>query len=143
MVFTDISHNTHNIVNSLVNDTTTIKGTQELISFLGQINGGITVGGEGMNETLLCQHFAQGHSVFNGEAQTMIPVENYLPINHMLFGELCHIIGYHPQNDINRQILQDDCDKKRGFVPTLFCSQAEQLCDKNSVARKIIERATN
>lgn len=143
VVFADITHNTHNTVNSLLNDTTTIKGTQELIAFLEKINGGLDIGGEGMNETLLCQHFAQGHSVFNDDTHEMIPTENYLPINHMLFGELCHLMGYHAYGDAEHQAMQDERDAKRGFVPTLLGGQPLQVDDKNSVARKILERATD
>lgn len=142
-VFLDTSHNTLNLRNELVNDTTTIDGAQELLSMVQRINGGITIGGEGMNETLICQHFAQGHSMYNGSEQDMIPVENYLPINATLYDGLCHLIGYHSQNTKERQFMQDDRDAKRGFLPTLLVNYIYDHEDGNSVARRIIARAVD
>ena len=141
VVFLDTSHNTLNLRNELVNDTTTIDGARELLSMVQRINGGVTIGGEGMNETLMCQHFAQGHSMYNGPDLDMIPVENYLPINATLYGGLCHIIGYHGQKTKERQIMQDERDAKRGFLPTLLGNSIYDVNDDDSVARRIIARA--
>ncbi|MBO4392317.1 MAG: hypothetical protein J5816_03340 [Clostridia bacterium] len=141
MVFLDTSHNTLNLKNELVNDTTTIDGVRDLFSIVEKINGGISAGGEGMNETLLFQHFAQGHSIMNGPEHTMLPPDKYVPVNHILFGDLCHIIGYHAQKDRERRILQDKCDDRRGFIPTLLKDDIYTLDEKDSVAKQIIVRA--
>lgn len=141
VVFLDVSHNTHNLANALVNNTTTIEAAWDLLSMVQKINGGVTIGGEGMNETLLCQHFAQGHSMYNGPEEEMIPVQNYLPINKMLFGDLCHLIGYHPQKTFERRVMQDACDEKRGFLPTLMRGFIYDLEEKDSISRLVIEKA--
>jgi hypothetical protein len=142
VAFLDITHNLFNLTNALVNDTTLMEGAWDLISMVQKINGGITVGGEGMNETLLCQHFAQGHSAF-GPDERMIPVDNYIPVNHMLYGDLCHLLGYHPTQDKERRYAQDACDEKRGFVPTLLRDYIYDLEEKDSISKKILERATD
>lgn len=141
VVFLDTSHNTLNLRNELVNDTTTIDGAWDLLSMVQRINGGVTIGGEGMNETLMCQHFAQGHSMYNGPELEMIPVENYLPINATLYGGLCHLIGYHTQKTRERRMMQDACDAKRGFLPTLLGDYIYDLDEEDSISRQIIARA--
>ena len=143
MVFLDTSHNTLNLRNELVNDTTTIDGVRDLFSMVEKINGGLTAGGEGMNETLLFQHFAQGHSIYNGPEHEMFPVENYIPLNHMLYGDLCHIIGYNAQNTRERRLMQDACDEKRGFLPTLLARDIYGLDQGDSPAERIIRRAVD
>ena len=141
VVFLDTSHNTLNLRNELVNDTSTIDGVWDLFGMVEKINGGVSTGGEGMNETLLFQHFAQGHSIFNGPEQEMVPAQNYVPVNHMLFGDLCHLIGYHGQRTYERRLMQDRCDENRGFLPTLLTNYIYDLDEKESVSRRIIERA--
>ena len=141
VVFLDTSHNTLNLRNELVNDTTTIDGVRELFAVVEKINNGIATGGEGMNETLLFQHFAQGHSIFNGPGREMVPARNYIPLNHILFGDLCHLIGYNGQSTFERKLAQDECDARRGFVPTLLSSQIYDIEETESVSRRIIERA--
>lgn len=141
VVFLDTSHNTLNLRNELVNDTTTIKGVWDLFAMVERINSGIVTGGEGMNETLLFQHFAQGHSIFNGPEQEMVPAENYIPVNHTLYGDLCHLIGYHGQRSFERRVKQDECDARRGFLPTLMGTYLDDLEEKDSVSRQIIDRA--
>ena len=113
----------------------------DLFAMIEKINGGVSTGGEGMNETLLFQHFAQGHSIFNGPEQEMMPVRNYVPVNHMLFGDLCHLIGYHGQGTYERRMMQHDCDANRGFLPTLLGQYIYDLEEKDSVSRRIIDRA--
>ena len=71
----------------------------------------------------------------------MVPPENYIPVNHMLFGDLCHLIGYHGQRIYERKILQDRCDENRGFLPTLLIDYIYDLEEKESVARRVIDRA--
>lgn len=142
MAFLDTSHNTLNLRNGLVNDTNTIDGVRDLFAMVHKINGGLDLGGEGMNETLLFQHFAQGHSVYNGPEQEMIPVDNYVPVNHLLFGDLCHLVGYHMQKTYERCMMQDACDAKRGFLPTLLCDMIYDLDQEQSVSRHILQRAT-
>ena len=141
VVFLDTSHNTLNLRNELVNDTSTIEGVWDLFAMVEKINGGVVTGGEGMNETLLFQHFAQGHSIFNGPEQEMVPARNYVPVNHILFGDLCHLIGYHGQRTYERKLMQDECDSNRGFIPTLLINYIDDLDEKNSVSRRIIDRA--
>lgn len=141
VVFLDTSHNTLNLRNELVNDTSTIDGVWDLFGMVEKINGGVSTGGEGMNETLLFQHFAQGHSIFNGPEQEMVPAQNYVPVNHILFGDLCHLIGYHGQRTHERRLMQERCDENRGFLPTLLTNYIYDLDEKESVSRRIIERA--
>ena len=143
VVFLDTSHNELNLRNELVNDTTTIEGAWDLLSMVQKINGGVAIGGEGMNETLLCQHFAQGHSMYHGPENQMIPVENYAPVNKLLFGNLCHLIGYHSQKTFERSMQQDACDAKRGFLPTLLGNYIYDLEEEQSVSRYIIQRAVD
>lgn len=143
VVFLDTSHNELNLRNELVNDTTTIEGAWDLLSMVQKINGGVAIGGEGMNETLLCQHFAQGHSMYHGPENQMIPVENYAPVNKLLFGDLCHLIGYHSQKTFERSMQQDACDAKRGFLPTLLGNYIYDLEEDQSVSRYIIQRAVD
>ena len=140
MVFMDTSHNTHNLEQELLNDATTIQGIWDLLESIRSLNN-VAIGGEGMNETLLCQHFAQGHSMYNGPEQQMIPVENYQPVNKILFGDLCHLIGYHSQKTPERRLMQDACDAKRGFLPTLLTNYLYNLEDP--VVKAIFERATS
>ena len=139
--FLDTSHKTLNLRNGLFNDTNTIDGARELFTLVQKINGGLALGGEGMNETLLFQHFAQGHSMYHGPELEMIPVENYAPVNHLLFGELCHLIGYHNQKTYERRMQQDACDEKRGFLPTLLGDMIYDLDQERSVSRHILQRA--
>ena len=95
-----------------------------------------------MNETLLCQSFAQGHSLF-GPDEEMVPVEKYIPVNKILYADLCHQVGYHGQLDYERKCMQDACDEKRGFVPTILGEYIYDLDEKNSISKKILERAVD
>lgn len=141
-VFLDVTHNIYNIHNGTVNGANNIEGALELIERVGKINGGIAIGGEGMNEALIGQCFAQGHSVTVGKNDNeMLPTEFYTPINQMLYGDVCHVISYVGGSDEERKFLQDKCDQNRGFTPTLNGDYIYELDKPDSVARKIMERA--
>ena len=81
----------------------------------------MTYGGEGMNEMILFQHFAQGHTAFLDDAsRSRIPVKYYAPVNHLLMGELCHLIAYHSGHNAVTNTEQLQCDLRRGFLPCPF-----------------------
>ncbi|MBR2950029.1 MAG: hypothetical protein IKC46_09210 [Lachnospiraceae bacterium] len=142
VAFLDITLTTYNLFNAQVNDATTMEGARELLTMAKKINGNLAIGGEGMNETLLCQSFAQGHSLF-GPDEEMVPVEKYIPVNKILYADLCHQVGYHGQLDFERKCMQDACDEKRGFVPTILGGDIYDLDEKNSISKKILERAVD
>lgn len=143
-MFLDVSLCMWNLDRSLVNNATPMEGMEavfDLISRISCANGGaLTLGGEGLDEMLMFQHFAQGHSVFLSDG-AMLDAALYVPVNRILMGELCHIIGYHGSSNDDSNAMQDLCDANRGFVPTLIGSSAKAISDEHSLARKIIARA--
>lgn len=141
-MFLDVSLCMWNITQGIVNGKTVMEGMEEIFTRLYKI-GGITLGGEGMDEMLLFQHFAQGHSAYLGKNEyEMIDPSYYVPVNYLLFGDLCHIIGYGGggRNE-ERYAKQVQCDRNRGFLPTLIGGSCDELERPGSVASQIIERA--
>ena len=143
-MFLDVSLCMWNLDRSLVNNATPMEGMEMVFDLISKIRcengGGLTLGGEGLDEMLLFQHFAQGHSAFLDD-NAMLPAQYYVPVNRIMMGELCHIIGYHGGGNPERCEMQDLCDSNRGFVPTLIGGSAEELADEHSLARRIVARA--
>ena len=136
-VFLDVTHNVYNIHNGTVNGSNLMEGALEIIERVRKINGGIAVGGEGMNETLIGQCFAQGHSVYFGEKENeSLPSAYYKPINQMLYGDICHVMSYNSGGD-----EKEDCDENRGFTPTFNGDHVYELDKAGSVSKRILERA--
>lgn len=134
-MFLDVSLCMWNLDMGYVNDATPMEGMEMVFDLISKINGGLTLGGEGLDEALMFQHFAQGHSALL-EGGGVIPAEYYVPVNHILMGELCHLIGYH-----GGSAEQDLRDRNRGFVPTLSISSVEAFDDPSSLEYSIIARA--
>ncbi len=134
-MFLDVSLCMWNVDMGYVNDAAPMEGMEMVFDLISRINGGLTLGGEGLDEALMFQHFAQGHSAFLEDGSSL-PAEYYVPVNRILMGELCHIIGYHGSG-----AGQDLRDRNRGFIPTLFIGRPEALDDKASLEYSIIERA--
>ena len=61
-VFLDVTLNTWNLHNCLVENQTSTEGIRRLIGEVAALNGGLAVGGEGRNEmTMQFQSFGQVH----------------------------------------------------------------------------------
>ena len=119
-MFMDVTLCMWSITQGLVNNTSVMGGMEQLFDVLNHI-GGVTYGGEGMNEMILFQHFAQGHTAFLDDAsRSRIPVKYYAPVNHLLMGELCHLIAYHSGHNAETNTEQLQCDLRRGFLPCPF-----------------------
>ena len=129
-IFTDITLCTFNLNNSLVNDMTTTEGAKQLHQYLAKIDGGLWLGGEGLNEiTMQTQIFAQTH-LFRSHQINCEGLERVVsvPIGEFLWGKLCRTIGYSRLNgDSEHDILRMKIHEDHGAIPTITCRTAAEI----------------
>jgi hypothetical protein len=142
-VFIDVTLNTFNLHNSLVENMTSTEGMKRLIDEIGSLENGLVVGGEGLNEiTAQGQSFAQAH-LFRSWQQNTDGVERTggCALNEFLFGRLCRTIGYSglggrtPAEEL-RMRLHDE----HGAIPTLTIRSAEELLNPRPALRRVLAR---
>lgn len=111
-----------NAENALVENLSIVEGAVTLARELGQLQEGIVMAGEGLNEmTAQYQAFAHVHLFWS-------PFSNHerlheidpTPLGAFLYGELCATMGYNGLNDATEGVkLRIDMHRRLGALPTL------------------------
>lgn len=141
-VFIDVTLCSGNLHNCLVDSTTSSEGMNLLIKNIGSINGGMPVGGEGLNEiTFQGLSFAQAH-LFNSHQSSAEGLERTggIDLNNFLFGDLCRTFGYSKlsgktEDERLRIKIHDD----HGAIPTVTCG-VNDLTNPNETMLKIFNK---
>ncbi len=142
--FIDVTHNCVNLHNSIVENMTTAEGMNKLIHQVGNIEGGLVVGGEGLNEaTFAGLSVAQAH-LFMGGHVPLAGIERTggCNISDILFGKVCRTIGYSGltgRNDGDDLRLQLHLD--HGAIPTFTHASVELLSKPTKLVNRVFELA--
>jgi hypothetical protein len=143
-VFIDVTLNTYNLHNCLVESMTPTEGMRRLIEQVAALGDGLVVGGEGLNEiTAQGLSFAQAH-LFESWQDTRPGLERTggCPLNEFLFGKLCRTIGYSGLGgrDHNEE-LRMRIHEEHGAVPTLTVKSPQEITHPNPTVKQILEKA--
>jgi len=145
-VFIDVTLCTYNLDNCLVDNVTSIEGMKLLIKQIEAINGGIAVGGEGLNEiTMQNQTFAQAHlfDSHHGTSEHLLRCGD-CDLNTFLFSRLCKTIGYsNLSGDNEAQVIRERIHEEHGAIPTITVGRAEQIANPNPEFKRIFELVNN
>jgi hypothetical protein len=143
-VFLDVTHNTYNLHNCLVENMTSTEGMMRLLDYVAGLEGGIVLGGEGLNEaTVRDLSFAQAH-LFKSSGKNIDGLERTggCAVNEFLFGRVTRTIGYGqlggktPEEELRMRIHEE-----HGAIPTLTVSTAEEIRHPNPAVRRVLEQA--
>ncbi len=141
--FVDQTLCTWNTENCLVEDQTPTEGMWRLTRELSQLVGGLTIGGEGLNEiSMQWQSFAQAH-LFKSHHQTIAGLERVpCPVGDYLFGQLCRTIGYANLHGRDEQsALRMQVHAKLGTIPTITIGSADEIERPNEAVGAELARA--
>lgn len=143
-VFIDVTLCSYNLENCLVDNTTTMEGMSRIIKHIGAINGGLAVGGEGLNEiTMQGLSFAQAH-LFDSHHGTRPGLERCggCDLNALLFDGLTRTIGYsNLSGSDENQVMRERIHEEHGAIPTLTVSDASQIESPNAEVERVLKRA--
>ena len=145
--FIDVTLCSYNLHNCLVEGKTSSEGLNDMIKLLGEIRGGLPIGGEGLNEiTAQGLSFAQMHLYRSGHisCEGLERAGGDCAINHFLFGDLCMTVGYHGlagrnEDEILRSRIYDD----HNTIPTIITNNPEEILHPNKTLASIFERANS
>ena len=142
IIFIDVTLCSYNLDNCLVDNITSIEGMKLLINQVGMINGGIAVGGEGLNEiTMQNQSFAQAH-LFDSHQATAPDLARCggCDLNTFLFGRLCRTIGYSSLSGKDEmQVLREKIHEEHGAIPTITIGGAKEIAEPNADFKRIFD----
>lgn len=145
-VFIDVTLCAYNLDNCLVDNTTTMEGMKRIITHIQNINGGLAVGGEGLNEiTFQNLSFAQAH-LFDSHHATSAGLARCggCDLNHVLFGKLCKTIGYsNLAGQDETQVLRERIHEEHGAIPTITVNRPEQIDNPNPEIKRVLELANH
>jgi hypothetical protein len=143
-VFIDVTLCSWNIHNGLVEGMTPTEGMKRLIEHVGELGGGLVVGGEGLNEiTMQGESFAQAH-LFQSWHTSGEGLERAggCALNDFLFGKLCRTFGYSglsgstPDSELRMRIHEE-----HGAIPTITIGSAAEIEKPNRAVRRVMEGA--
>lgn len=142
--FIDVTLCSYNLDNCLVDNTTSMEGMKRIIAHIQNINGGLAVGGEGLNEiTFQNLSFAQAH-LFDSHHATAEGLERCggCDLNNVLFGRLCGTFGYSNLSGKDEtQVLRERIHEEHGAIPTITVSNPEQIDNPNAEIKRILNLA--
>ena len=145
--FLDVTLNSWNLHNCLVENQTATEGMRRLIADIAAINGGLAVGGEGRNEiTMQHQAFGQVH-LFQSWQQSRPGLERLeqgaaCPLNEFLFGQWCRSFGYSGlAGATSDQEMRMRLHSKLGCIPTVTIGSAAELENPNRAVAEMLEQA--
>lgn len=145
MLFLDVTMNTHNVHNCLVENTTPTEGMKKLQETMMSLGDGLLLGGEGRNEiTMQDQIFSQVH-LFKSWFENIEGLERLTPIQlgEFLFGSWSLSFGYSrlsgktdwEQFRMKRQV-------EMGAIPTITIRTVEEITNPNPAVKKMLEDAS-
>ncbi|NLM10386.1 MAG: hypothetical protein GX213_06355 [Clostridiaceae bacterium] len=150
-IFIDITLNTMNLHNCLVENMTTTEAMKILIKHVANLGNKLTVGGEGLNEiTMQGLSFAQAHlvGIRDADIDTMKRTGG-CPLNAFLFGKLCKTFGYSGlsgRDEVSATAME--VDLSRGVLPTISvpdnpAEAVEFVRNPNKAVRKVFDLANS
>ncbi len=144
MLFLDVTMNTHNAHNALVENTTATEGMKKLQQTMKSLGNGLLLGGEGRNEiTMQDQIFSQVH-LFQSWFENIEGLEELKPIRlgEFLFGPWSLSFGY---SRLSGQTDWEQFRMKRqvemGAIPTVTIRTAEEITNPNRGVKLMLELA--
>lgn len=144
-VFIDVTLNTFNLHNCLVESMTSTEGMKRLIEHVGRLGDGLVVGGEGLNEIIAQgQSFAQAH-LFKSWQTSIEGLERAggCNLNEFLFGKLCRTFGYSGLGGRNKnEELRMQIHLEHGAIPTITIRSAEEIINPNPGVKRMLDIAT-
>lgn len=143
-VFLDVTLNTGNLHNCLVEGMTSSEGMNRLIHEVGELGKGLVVGGEGLNETTFSgvsfgqvHLFRSGHSNIDGLERT-----GGCDLNTRLFGKITRTFGYSRLNGrTETEQLRMRIHDEHGAIPTITVRSADEILNPNPTMKQVLERA--
>lgn len=143
-VFIDVTLCSHNLHNCLVENTTSSEGMNRLIREIAALNGGLAVGGEGLNEiTFQGLSCAQAHLYMSWHTSVEgLERTGGCALNDFLFGRLCRTFGYSRLSGATEEeALRMRIHDEHNAIPTVTVRSAEEITRPNEAVRKALERA--
>ncbi len=143
-VFIDVTLNTYNLHNCLVEAMTPTEGMKRLIEHVGELGSGLVVGGEGLNEiTAQGQSFAQAHLFESWQKSTSgLERAGGCALNEFLLGKLCRTIGYSGLAGRNAdEELRMRIHEEHGAIPTITIRSAKEIIEPNPAVKRILDNA--
>jgi hypothetical protein len=144
-VFIDVTLCIWNIHNCLVESIPPTDGMKRLIEYVGKLNNGLVVGGEGLNEiTAQGQSFAQAH-LFKSWQSSVEGLERAggCALNDLLFGKLCRTIGYSGLGGRNKdEELRMQIQLEHKTIPTITIRSADEIINPNPGVKKMLDIAS-
>ena len=143
-VFIDVTLNTFNLHNSLVEGTTSTEGMKRLIDQVAGLGNGLAVGGEGLNEiTAQGQSFGQVHLFKSWQASVEgLERTGGCPLNEFLFGRLCRSFGYTALGGRNdNEQLRMRIHEEHGAIPTVTLRSAREITNPNAAVKRVLDQA--
>ncbi len=150
-IFIDITLNTFNLHNCLVENTTPTEGIKLLIDHVSSLSKGLAVGGEGLNEiTMQGLSFAQAHLFKSWQNNNIEGLERTggCPLNSFMYGRLCKLIGYsYLSGETEFEEIRMKVDESRGVLPTLTFPRGKDPVEfiehPNKMVKIIFEKANS
>lgn len=146
-VFLDVTMNTFNLANCLVENMTPTEGIKLLIARIGQIEGVRAVGGEGRNEIVMQDEaLAQVHLFKSSAPANIDGLERTgrCALNEFLFGNWCGSFGYSWLSGATREErLRMQLHVDLGAIPTLTIQSARDIAEPNEAIRKMLRLASD
>ncbi len=136
--------NTYNLHNCLVEGMTPSEGMNRLLRRVAALEGGLAVGGEGLNEiTFKAQSFGQvhlfrsWHASVEGLERTAGP-----PLNNYLFGRLTRSFGYSRLGDRTAdEELRARVHEAHEALPTITITSAADIVNPTPAVKRALESA--
>ncbi len=143
-VFIDVTLNTFNLHNSIVESTTSTEGIKRLIAEIAGLGSGLVVGGEGLNEiTAQGQSFGQVHLFRSWQGSIEgLDRTGSCPLNDFLLGRLCRAFGYSSLGGSNaEEQLRMRIHEEHGAIPTITVRSGREIADPNPAVKRILDQA--
>ena len=143
-VFLDVTLNTFNLHNSLVESTTSTEGMKRLIEEVATLGSGLVVGGEGLNEiTAQGLSFGQVH-LFKSWQSSIAGLERTggCPLNEFVLGRLSRAFGYSSLSGQSAdEQLRMRIHEEHGAIPTITIESAKEITDPNPAVKRVLGQA--
>ncbi|NUQ00680.1 MAG: hypothetical protein HUU35_12580 [Armatimonadetes bacterium] len=145
-VFIDVTLCSWNIRQCLVENQTPTEGMNRLIHQVADLEGGLAVGGEGLNEiTMQGLSFAQAH-LFNSwhASHEGLVRTGGCALNDFLFGRLCRTFGYSRLSGKDEaEELRMRIHEEHGAIPTVTVGTAAEIRQPNAAVARLLKQAAS
>ena len=146
MIFLDVTMNTHNVHNCLVENTTPTEGMKKLQETIKSLGNGLIMGGEGRNEiTVQDQSFSQVH-LYKSWFENIEGLERLepCPLGEFLFGRWSRSFGYaRLSGKTEAEQFRMKFHVDMGAIPAITIRSAEEIENPNPGVKEMLELAIN